>query len=223
MKIAICVPHYGDPKTGFVKCLADLLIYTMGVTITYNGVPTRPQIEVLWEENGLLEYKRAQLVRRAQRAESHYVLFIDTDQIFPPDALIALMAHDKPIIGCNYLTRHDPFWPTAMDGKAEPIWTTKAKAEAKLVEPVAAMGLGFCLIQTPVLTLLDGKILFRSEMTPEGEMVRGEDVHFFNMVGEAGIPVFVDHALSWRIGHIIERVRFNSEGEGTAAGASVHA
>jgi hypothetical protein len=211
MKIAICVPHYGDPKAGFVKSLADLLVHTMGATITYNGAITRPQIEMMWEEDGPLELKRARLAKRAQQAGSHYLLFIDSDQTFPPDALLALMTRDKPIVGCNYLTRHDPFWPTAMDGKAERIWTTRAKAEADLVEPVAAMGLGFCLIQTPVLSLLEGKVLFHSEMTPDGELLRGEDVHFFNMVGEAGIPAFVDHALSWRIGHIVERVRFNSE------------
>src|SRR3954463_9955880 len=102
MKIAVCVPHYGDPKARFVRSLADLLIHTLGATITFNGAITRPQIEVLWEEDGPLELKRARLVKRAQLAGSDYLLFIDTDHTFPPDALLALMVHDKPIVGCNY-------------------------------------------------------------------------------------------------------------------------
>ena len=41
----------------------------------------------------------------------------------------------------------------------------------------------------------------------------GEDVSFFRELTEAGVKVYVDHALSWEVGHIPERVLTNADAE----------
>lgn len=207
MKIAVCVPHHGDVKARFAKSLADLVARTMGTDIVYNEAPVRPRILTLFDERGTLELKRTALVKAARQAGADYVLWIDSDQTFPPDGLLRLMQHDRPVVGCNYMSR-DGSGPTALGIDAEPVATGPS---ASGLERVAALGLGFCLVKTPVFDVIEERLpeakFFVTELENDGNVVRGEDVHFFNQVRLAGFPVFLDHDLSREIGHVAEIVR----------------
>jgi hypothetical protein len=210
MKVAILVPHHGDVKAKFAASLAGLT----GRTMAGNG----PGLAVIFEEDGPLELKRTRLVIKARRWGADYVLFVDSDQIFPPDALVQLLARQQPVVGCNYMKR-DGKGPTAIDQNSQRVWTTEKKAKAGLLEEVAALGLGFCLIHKAVFEKIGDVLLFQSTITPAGEFERGEDVHFFNLVRKAGFPVLLDHAVSWGIGHIGETIRAN-EGEDFYVGSA---
>ena len=203
VKVAILVPHHGDVKAKFAACLAGLT----GRTMTGGG----PDLAVIFEEDGPLELKRTRLVNKARSWGADYVLFIDTDQVFPPDGLLRLLARQEPVIGCNYITR-DGRQPTAKDLNGQRVWTSEQKAKAGLLESVGALGLGFCLIHTSVFEKIGDVLLFQSTITPAGAFERGEDVHFFNLVRRAGFQVMLDHEVSWGIGHIGETIRAN-EGE----------
>lgn len=195
MKIAICVPHHGDVKAGFAQCLAILVGTTVGSSHT---------VFVAFEEDGALDYKRTRLILRALEWGADYIQCIDSDHTFPPDATLRLLAHDKPIVGCNYLRRRCER-PTALGMDNEPVETTEAKAKSGDLENVGAMGLGFCLLKASVFKTI-AHPWFRTEVAANGELYRGEDVHFFNQARRARFPVLVDHALSWSLGHIAERV-----------------
>lgn len=205
-------------KAGYAKCLADMLVHTMSATITYNGAVTRPQVLTLFETAGPLELKRTRGVIHARAWGADYLLWIDSDQTFPPDALLRLLKHDVPVVGCNYPTRGEPAMPTAIGFDGEDIRTTEALAEARDLQRVAALGLGFCLVKVPIFEVVERKLpgvrWFQSDISPTGELVTGEDVHFFNQVRKAGFPVFLDHALSWQIGHLAETERRNSDALG---------
>jgi hypothetical protein len=100
------------------------------------------------------------------------------------------------------------------------VWTTKEKAEAGEMEEVAHLGLGFCLMDMRVLDYLHNKAesegkdnfwpLFRMDPTPDGIRFVGEDVHFFKLIREAGVKVFLDHRLSWDLGHCSEMILTNA-------------
>jgi hypothetical protein len=215
MKIAVCVPHYGPLNARFVASLADLISYTAALPVTYNGAVVRPQIGVLFAEDGPLEYKRTHLAKQAIDAGADYLQWIDTDHTFPRDATIRLAKHDRPIVGCNYL-RRDGLRPTALDLAGNDLSTTEATAKAALVQPVSAIGLGFCLMKAGVFSRVQHP-WFKSEVSAAGELVLGEDVHFCNQARQAGLMVHVDHGLSWEIGHLTEVIKFNSDAGETDA------
>jgi len=204
MKIGLCIPHTGVVSMRFADSLAMLVGYTASLTIDYNDRPERAELALFDARDGPLDYKRVQSVQRALDWGAEYLLLLDSDHVFPSDGLIRLMARDLPLIGCNYPTRRENR-PTAYGFDKQPIPTTREKADADEVEAVAGIGLGFCLVKAPVFGAIQ-QPWFQTTIGEAGEIVCGEDAHFCNLVRRAGIPVLVDHALSWRIGHIGERV-----------------
>lgn len=204
MKVGLCIPHTGMVSMRFAESLAALVGYTASLTIEYDGRPERAEQALFDERDGPLDYKRVRSVQRALDWGADYLLLLDSDQVFPSDGLIRLMARDCPVIGCNYPTRRENR-PTAYGFDKEPIPTTPEKAEADEVEAVAGIGLGFCLVKAPVFGAL-AQPWFQTRIGEAGEIACGEDAHFCNLVRRAGIPVLLDHALSLRVGHIGERV-----------------
>lgn len=204
MKIGLCIPHTGAVSMRFTESLAALTGYTASLTIDYNGRPERAVLALFGERDGPLDFKRVNGARRALAWGADYLLFLDSDHVFPPDSLIRLMARDQALIGCNYPTRRQGR-PTAYAFDKSPVATTKAKVEQDEVEAVAGIGLGLCLVKAPVFAAVK-QPWFQTRISEDGDVACGEDAHFCNRVRAAGIPVLVDHALSWRIGHVDERV-----------------
>jgi GT2 family glycosyltransferase len=209
MKIAVCCPHTGTLKAETARCLGLMLILTSTARITYNGAPARPEIHLLFSGDGPLDWKRTQLAHAALAGGSDYLLWLDSDQTFPPDALVRLMAHDKPIVAGIYASRHAPNSASLdFDGKPVP--------RRSGLQAVGAIGFGFALIKTPVLERIPHP-WFTTRISPEGQLICGEDVHFCNQARSAGIPVYVDHDLE--IGHISEQV-LTLQREGAGEGAA---
>lgn len=188
MKIAICTPVHGDPKFHYTESLAQLLIATSGFDIAY-----------LATRNSLLPWLRTSLATEALKWGADKILWIDADQRFPVDSLARLARHDKAFVGCNISRKADPAAPTAMGLDNKPVWTTVENAAVADLEEVASIGLGMALIAREVF-----------EKTPEPwfwpDKPMGEDVWFCQRVREAGFGVYVDHQLSWQVGHVGDRV-----------------
>jgi hypothetical protein len=217
MKIAVCVPNYGLVKSRFAQCLADLVAHTMAARINYEGSVVKPRFMTLFAELGSVELKRSQLALKALDLATDFMLWIDADHTFPPDALLRLMGHGLPIVGCNYPMRTDGM-SSALDIAGKRMVTSAEKAEAGDVEQAGAIGLGFCLMSTRVLEVIP-RPWFLTTLTPEGGIACGHDVHFCNQARKGGIPVYVDHRLSWNsIGHIADRT-LTIEGESANADA----
>ena len=107
------------------------------------------------------------------------------------------------------------------------LYTTREDAERGLVEPVAYLGFGVLLIDMRIFDALQAKAeadgngqssgtsgasflpLFKFEPTTNKVGMIGEDVFFFNKLAEVGIRPFVDHRLSWEVGHLFEVVLTN--------------
>jgi hypothetical protein len=216
MKIAVLVPHHGPVKALFAECLANLMAETAQTMVRENLSFARPQVRAFFEEDGPLELKRTRLIVKSRQWGADHSLFVDTDQTFPPDALIRLLRRSEAIVGCNIVTRDERPRPTAIGLDGQRLPTTEAKAAAGLLELVLSLGLGFCLLRADAFAALDrrstGRRLFESEVTDAGELITGEDVHFFNEVRASGLEVYLDHAVSWEIGHIAETIRTHKEG-----------
>lgn len=224
MKVAICIPRYGDTKGDFTISLAKMLVHSLAAPAPGGE---RLEIEIFSVSSSDLPSSRTELLKRAIAWQARYLLWLDSDHVFPPDALLRLLAHRLPVVGCNQPRRSEPTGPVAvrLDGKGEMehVWTTEKLAKAGAVEEVFHVGLAFCLIDMNVLHQVKAHVEkgvgwahwapFDRKLLPGTTARMGEDVSFFRELTDAGVKVYVDHALSWAVGHIHERVLTNADAE----------
>lgn len=230
VRVAICIPVYGDPKCKFMHSLMNMLIFSLShATLTVNGKKKLLELNTFTVNCSMLTESRHTLVAAALDWEADYMLCLDADHVFPPTTLMRLLAHNLPVVGCNYARRVTPTAPTAaMDGTdgddvEHLLYTTQEKADRGLVEQCAHLGFGVLLIDMKVFDHLQahadaeghGNILplFMFEPTPGKIGMVGEDVFFFRKLAAAGIRPFVDHGLSWEVGHCSEIVLTNAHCE----------
>lgn len=225
MKFALCIPVYGDTKAKFTQSLSNMLVHFLQADFRDpDGNPIDREVEIFMVSCSMLTESRHRLVAEALAWGADYMLWMDADHVFPKDALARLWAHNLPVVGCNYPRRSTPTAPTAAikgeDGKRVLLYTGKDEAERGLVEPVSHMGFGLCLIDMKVFDVLqahaekegDGNFLplFKFVETPDKIGMIGEDVFFFGKLTDAGVPLFIDHALSWEVGHLHEGILTNA-------------
>jgi hypothetical protein len=142
-----------------------------------------------------------------------YILFVDHDMIFPPDAISVLLGRNKLIIGGSYNYRELPaksivkFDKKTLDPNEVIITNNPVDSKlgrATLKHPdrpfkCRALGLGFTLIDLSVFDRIQKPWFFFQPETAKSEAV-GEDVWFFDRAREEGIEVWCDPTIN--IGHI---------------------
>jgi hypothetical protein len=188
MKVALCLPIYGDTKARFTLSL----IAMVATSLRGHGIDldTHPSFG-----GSRVEVARETVAANAIAAGADWLFWLDADQTFPPDTLLRLLAHGLPFVGCNYPKRDVSEAPTAhiyRSGRPVPLLP-----KAGGVEPVDLMGFGVLLIGAEVFQAVP-RPWFRA-----GKL--GEDGHFCEAAKGAGFQPYVDHALSMQVGHIAER------------------
>jgi hypothetical protein len=232
VKVAICIPVYGMTHAKFTQSLANMLVHSLEAVIVRDGSNVKLELETFMVSCSMLTESRHRLVAEALAWEADYMLCLDADHVFPADTLVRLLAHGLPAVGANYPRRFAPTAPTAAVSSeggesAGLLYSTREKAEAGLVEPVAHLGFGVLLLDMRLFDALqaqaesegDGSAsgssdanflpLFKFEPTANKVGMIGEDVFFFRKLAECGIRPFVDHRLSWEVGHLFEVVLTN--------------
>lgn len=228
IKLAICIPCYGDTKAKFTLCLSNAIIHFMESNLRDpDGELIDKEVEMFMVSCSMLTESRHRLVAEALTWGATHLLWLDADHVFPKDAIPRLLMHNKDVVGANYPRRNSPTAPTAVktvtddDDKDDRnlLYTTLEKAEQGLVEECDHLGFGVCLMDMRVFDLLqieadkdDGNILPLFEMKPHENKIGlvGEDVFFFNKIRKAGGKVYCDHGLSWEVGHIHEQILTNA-------------
>ncbi len=221
MKIAICTPHYADVHPHFAYSLARMMVHTVQAPIMFNEKETVPELEIFMLSSSTLPTLRNLLVKRAADWGANYLLWADADHSFPPGALLRLLSLNLPVVGVNYPRRTFPTSPTAGTLDGEILWTTEEMARNGEVTQVGSIGLGFCLMDMTIFNSLHARALaagkenfwplFAYEILPGQIEGVGDDIYFFNRLQEAGIGIYVDHALSWSIAHAHQKMLTNSD------------
>ena len=219
IKLAICIPVYGDCKSKFTMSLASAIAYFYEADIQdADGNQVPRMAETFMVSCSMLVEGRTRLVAEALAWGATHMLWMDADHVFPRDAIPVLLAHDKEIVGCNYSRR---LWPTAPTAyKDGLVYTTLEKAKDRVVEEVEHLGFGLCLMNMSVFDKLqlwadehaNGNFLplFKFEEKPDLTGFIGEDVYFFRKCRAAGVTVWCDHALSWDVGHMFDHILTNA-------------
>jgi len=204
VKIAICLPSHSLSHARFTHCLAAMVAFTL---------KARPELVLeTISVQGTLPRVRNCLFRDALAARADYSLWLDNDHVFPESALIRLLSLNLPVVGINQPTRSLTPVPTARNAAGERIYTTPEQAAARNIEAVRHMGFGICLIDMKIVGKLQDNAkarkrasifpLFSQMMTPDPDQVVGEDSFFCDLMAELGIPLHIDHWLSWETKHL---------------------
>lgn len=221
MKVAICIPRYGDTKGEFTISLARMIAHSLSVPVA--GGPLR--IEIFSASSSDLPANRTELLKRAIGWQARYLLWLDSDHVFPPDTLLRLLGHKLPVVGCNQPRRSLPTGPVAVrldaKGEMEHVYTTEELAKAGAIEEVYHVGLALCLMDMNVLHQVKAHVEkgvgwaqwepFDRKLLAGTNTRMGEDVSFFRELTDAGVKVHIDHGLSWEVGHIAERIVTNAD------------
>ena len=141
---------------------------------------------------------RELVLEAAIRRGMTHLLWLDTDMSFPRTAALQLVAHGRPIVGCNYVSRRQGSGKfTAQRDDGTPIPTTERSTG---LESVGAVGFGCVLMETDIVNRLH-RPWFRHGLNVQGGDV-GEDIMFCRALRESGHTIYIDHDLSKDIGHV---------------------
>lgn len=223
MRLAIAVPVYDNVESMFFQSLTSALAYLYETKLEDDNGDPIPLKTDTFVCSGVIQEARHRLFFEALKWDADYIMWFDSDHIFPVDTIPRLLAHGKDIVGCNYARRvhSGPTSPVAAklnrdQHEEKLLYTTQEKVEAGELEKVDHLGMGCVLMRMSVLEKLteqaerEGRSsfmpLFHWEARDAGNGSVGEDVYFFNKCREAGLDVWCDHALSWEVGHIAKHV-----------------
>lgn len=176
-KVVIGVPYYRVVEGTMFLSSLGLAFYSA------------PHIQVLPIDcsGGYIESNRNGIVEYALEIEGSsdirfdWLFFIDTDMMFPHDALMRLIEHDKDIVGANYRTRTPPFGFAGhyLDGTDNHVYSDD-------LEPMAHLPTGLLLIRFDVFR----KILEHETERAERRMIEfPEAIEYLRAHGKSELAI----------------------------------
>jgi hypothetical protein len=132
-----------------------------------------------------------------------WILFVDSDMRFPVTSLQHLLAHGVDVVAANCSRRKRPIGPTArkrVEGvdELEAVFPDPA---IKGLDRVETIGTGFMLLNATVFQRIKWP-WFSQPWIDDKQRWCGEDTFLCGRLYEAGIPIYIDHDLSWAVKHI---------------------
>lgn len=192
--VHVCVPSGDSWKSKFGRSLAMMFAYfsTIQVPDTEGQKLTLSTVE-----SSMLVASRWNLVLKALQKGADYVLFLDSDMVFPVDTLHRLLAAQKNFIAAGYVTRsQENCLPVCVGLDGLKIDCRKHTG----VEKIQHAGFGCCLISCDAIKQCTPP-LFMMEWLPGMKSYCGEDVYFSQRMAEVGYPLWIDHDLSKEVKH----------------------
>jgi len=190
-KLAVLVPCRDMLHAAFSMCLIELVKLN-----TMNNIDTH----VIYDASTVLLTQRARLAYEAQKVDAEYMLWLDSDMVFPATTAMRLMAHKEDVVAANYVRRQLPAKGVAYEKIG--VWENPLpfKTQDRLV-PVEGIGMGCMLMKTKILKEIP-KPWFEFHWTEESNDHLGEDMDFCMKMKKAGYEVKVDTHLSMELRHM---------------------
>lgn len=191
-KVLIGVPCTETVRCEFAQCLAGL---------THHNAQKLIHSPSCFITSSVLHDSRNKLIKTMLTDPSiegcEWMVFIDSDMIFPNDAIERLLNHPPhvKVVGVNYCSRIEPYKPTAI-GFYGSVYSTEASTG---LEEIESMGMGLVAVHRDVIETLE--MPYFNWVTGKNSFL-GEDVYFFNRIRQNGFTVYVDHDLSKEIYHV---------------------
>lgn len=185
--VAVCIPSGEMVHADFMLSVLHLV---------QNARVAGFRVSMVNAKFSVISEARNLCVEAALHAKAEWLIFLDSDMVFPPDTIKRLMSHEVPIVGATYPRKILPltFIGARRDG------ATFSLADKGMVE-AARLPTGCMLIKTSVFEKLKAPF-FRCGYSEEAGKVLSEDFWFSDRVRELGFPLWCDMELSRQIEHI---------------------
>lgn len=190
-KLAVLVPCRDMLHSAFSKCIGELIKLN-----TQNNIDTH----VIYDSSTVLLTQRERLALEAKAVGAEYMLWLDSDMVFPATTALRLLGHKKSVVAANYVRRQPPFKGVAYEKIGDWENPLPYKSENKLAE-VEGIGMGCMLVKTSILDEIK-QPYFEFTWTPQSNDWLGEDMNFCQKISKAGHEIFVDTNLSMEIRHL---------------------
>jgi len=190
-KLAVLVPTRDTVHSQFAYCLAQLI-----KTTSEAGIDTY----LFFDSSTILLNKREKLIENAKDIKCDYVLWLDSDMMFPSTTALRLLAHNKDIVACNYMKRSKPLKTVAYTDLTN--WDSWLPLEPKddLIK-VEGVGMGCMLMKTEIFNSLQ-KPYFEFTYKGDTQDWYGEDFMLLTKLRLNGFNVYIDTILSMDIKHL---------------------
>lgn len=194
MKVLVGVPCMESLPVEYVNCLLQL---KKTPTLKF---PTL-KVEVMHDPLSLVYIARERIAGFALKGNFDYVLFIDSDMVFPANTLVDLLEYDRDIVGALTFQRKPPYSPCVytklkIGEPGETIMETLKEYTPGLL-PVEGIGFGCTMVKTKVFEAVykaGGGTCFHPILG------YGEDLSFCIRARHAKHKIFVDTTL--KVGHL---------------------
>jgi hypothetical protein len=191
VKLAILVPARDYVYSQFSFSLAQLM-----KTTSLAGIDTY----LFFDTSTILLNQRENLVKNAIELDSDYILWLDSDMMFPSTTVLRLLNHNKDVVACNYMKRSNPLKSVAYPTPGEWNGWLPITNNDELVE-VRGVGMGCVLMKTKIFKELEQpwfEFIWQSSVKDWG----GEDFKLCKKINEIGYKIWIDMNLSKDIKHI---------------------
>lgn len=190
-KLSILVPTKDTVYSQFAYCLTQLVKTTSEAGL---------DVYVFFDSSTILLNQREKLIQKALEIESNYVLWLDSDMMFPSTTAIRLLSHKKNIVGCNYMKRSIPQTTVAYQKLGD--WNSWLPLEPqdRLIK-VEGVGMGCILMKTNIFHELK-KPYFEFTYQKKTKDWFGEDFNLLKKLRNKNHDVYIDTVLSMDIKHL---------------------
>jgi len=181
----------------------------MTMFVMQNQLPTPfrtgNHMQVFCSRSSMLPRQRQELCEDALEWGADWILFLDSDQLFPANTAHRLMQHGKEVVACNIPTKLLPPHTNPSACQPDPenaeggvfVYTT---ADKKGLEKVYRVGCGIMMLRASVFKDMP-KPWFNFDYHEGRNQFMGEDWWLCRQLERKGIDIWIDHDLSKEIGH----------------------
>lgn len=196
VRLYIAVPSCRDWKVRFGSSFMGLIHNVMNIGLTDRKL-TAIYLNAMAGAS-ILSRARQLALNDAIKGGFTHLLMLDDDMTFPGNTVDRLLQHEKPFVAANYC-RKVPGEPVSisfdLNGKSID------SAGKTGLEEVMFVGAGLNLIDLEAIKHISPPH-FCVVWDEQRQDYWGEDMFFCNKLRSEGIPIFIDHDLSQKVGHV---------------------
>lgn len=190
-KLAVLIPCRDTLHSAHALALAELVKFN-----TMNNIDTH----VFMDASTILLTQRERLATNAVGLNADYMLWLDSDMVFPATTAVRLLAHNEPVVAGNYIRRQKPYKGVAYKKIGD--WEKPLSFDVRdELVPVAGVGMGCLLIKTDIFKELS-KPWFDFQWTPSSNDFLGEDMYLCQKITAAGYSIKIDTMISQELHHL---------------------
>ena len=189
--VTLMLPTRDQVETDFAMSL--------GTFMYVEGMLGKRNLRICNERSCYIDSNRNVIAKNAVALGDDYVFAIDSDMMFPPDALERLLAADKDIVGATYARRQPPH---RLIGAAKD--RVKSLTPDGGLQEMIRLPTGMLLIKTKVFKALPYP-WFKISYLEDGS-TQGEDINFCILAIEHGFDIWCDPKLTSELGHVGRKV-----------------